>query len=84
MPDNWLVGDGFAQILVLLCHETLNKTKTNKNEPPKKEKEEKKRKKKEREKEGKVPPRFELGSWDSESQVLTVTPRNQTRTINDQ
>ena len=25
----------------------------------------------------KVPPRFELGSWDSESQVLTVTPRNQ-------
>ena len=26
-----------------------------------------------------VPPRFELGSWDSESQVLTVTPRNQQR-----
>ena len=24
----------------------------------------------------KVRPRFELGSWDSESQVLTVTPSN--------
>ena len=50
MPDNWLVGERFAQILVLLCHETLNKTKTNKNEPPKKEKEEKKKKKRKKEK----------------------------------
>ncbi len=32
--------------------------------------------KQEKKKKKKVLPRFELGSWDSESQVLTVTPQN--------
>ena len=37
----------------------------------------KKKKESEREKQkNQVLPRFELGSWDSESQVLTVTPQN--------
>ena len=35
-----------------------------------------KKKKKSKKEEKQVPPRFELGLSDSESEVLTVTPRN--------
>ena len=52
----------------------VEQKKKKKKKSRKKKKKGKKKKKKKKKKQ--VLPRFELGSWDSESQVLTVTPQN--------